>query len=170
MSQACSLSEGSQPSSTSKFDDNIPTFSISHDSHYVLGGSVNGVPVSILADTGATVTGMSIEFWDKSKTNEDQLREATGKKLVGLQGAPLQLHGVSQVTIVLVKESFPTEVIVAENLTTDIVLGRDHQCTIKMGKNGDVLHLNDKGVAVTPNGDFPETELSCVSVTIDKTI
>ena len=174
VSQACSQSEGSQPSSTPKFHDNMPTFSISHDSNYVLEGSVNGVPASILADTGAAVTVMSREFWDKSKTNEDQLREATGKKLVGVQGTPLQLYGVSQVTIVLVKESFPTEVIVTENLTTDIVLGRDflrdQQCTIKMGKKGDVLHLNDKGVAVTLNGDFPETELSCVGVIIDKTI
>jgi len=39
----------------------IPTFSISSESEYLLSGSVNGIPASILVDTGAAMTVLAKE-------------------------------------------------------------------------------------------------------------
>lgn len=75
-------------------DGTIPTFSISSESEYLLSGSVNGIPASILVDTGAATTVLAKEVWDVlvAKTPEVQLESAAGIMLVGMQGTPLQLH------------------------------------------------------------------------------
>lgn len=86
-----------------EMDSTIPTFSISSESEYLLSGSVNGIPASILVDTGAATTVLAKEVWDVlvAKTPEAQLESAAGKKLVGVQGTPLQLHGTTQVCLTL---------------------------------------------------------------------
>lgn len=75
---------------------------------------------------------MSKEFWDKAKGSNEQWREPRGKKLVGVQGIPLELHGVTQINIEMQGEQFATEATVAGSKTTDIILGQDflweHQC------------------------------------------
>lgn len=155
-------------------EDSIPAFSISCDSNYVLEGFVNGVPASILADTGAAVTVLSKEFWDKAKPSDDRLRVSMGKKLVGVQGTPLELYGVTCINIELRGEQFSTEAIVAGSLTTDIILGRDflreHECMIDMGKGGDLLHFNRRGMAVTLNGKSSKEVLSCINVTVGRVL
>ena len=47
-------------------DVKIPAFSIS-DLNYLLEGCVNGVCACILADTGAAITLVSKEFWERLK-------------------------------------------------------------------------------------------------------
>ena len=150
VSSAChGLITGLQGSMSLKGTDiNIPAFSIS-DLNYVLEGCVNGVCASILTDTGAAVTLVSKEFWDKVKVDE-KLKESMGRKLVGVQGSPLELHGIDPIHIELQGEKFSTEAFVASNLTVDIIVSRDflreHQCTIKMGKGGDIMHINHRGL------------------------
>ena len=76
-----------------------------------------------------------------------------GKKLVGAQGIPLQLHRTTTVQVNLQNEVFSTKVIVADQIATDLILGRDilraHQCIIEMGKSNDVLRFKERGVANT---------------------
>ena len=92
--------------------------------NYILKGCVNGVCASILADTGTAVTLVSKEFWDKVKVDE-QLKESMGRKLVGVQGSPLELHRISPIHIELQGEKFSTEAFVASNLTVDIIIRHD---------------------------------------------
>lgn len=171
VSHACNNKSESEPKSIAS-DDNVPTFSVSYDTNYVLKGLVNGVPANILADTGAAVTVMSKEMWDKAKASDEQLKETIGRKLVGVQGVPLQLRGSAQIDIELQGEKFAAETIVADSLTTDIILGRDflrdHQCTINMSKGKDTLRFNARGIAITLNGKPSEAEVSCVHVTLDR--
>ena len=66
-----------------EMDGTIPTFSISSESEYLLSGSVNGIPASILVDTGAATTVLAKEVWDVlvAKTPEAQLTgECSWKK------------------------------------------------------------------------------------------
>ena len=75
------------------------------------------------------------------------------KKLVGVQGIPLQLHGTTTVQVKLQNEVFSMKVIVADQIATHLILGRGllraHQCIIEMGKNNDVLRFKEQGVAIT---------------------
>ena len=171
---AVSHASDGKPKLLESCNGNIPTFSVSCDSNYILEGLVNGVPANMLADTGAAVTVMSKEFWDRAKLGTVHLEETVGKKLVGVQETPLELHGTSQVEIELQGEKFTAKVIVAGSLTTDIILGRDflkdHQCSIEMGQGRDTLRFHKRGIAVTLNGKPSEKGLCCVTVTIDKVL
>ena len=86
-------------------DVNIPYFFIS-DLYHVLEGCVNSVYASILADTGAAVTLVSREFWEKVTVNNEQLKGSMGRKVVGVQGSPLELHGIAQIHIELEGDQF----------------------------------------------------------------
>ena len=58
----------------------------------------------------------------------------------------------------------------ASNLTVDIIIRhdflREHQCTIKMGKGGDIMH--NRGTAMIMNGKSSDGVLSCADVTVGK--
>ena len=60
----------------------------------------------------------------------------------------------------------------ASNLTVDIIIGydllREHQFTIKMGKGGDIMHINHRGTAMTMNWKSSHGVLSCADVTVGK--
>ena len=72
----------------------IPTFSVTDETDYLLEGRVNGIPTIILIDTGAVATVLSSEEWEKAKTVGEKLESLNGKKLVGVQGTPLQLRAL----------------------------------------------------------------------------
>ena len=128
----------------------VPTFSVSSQSDYVIQGQVNGVSINILVDTGAATTVLSARAWEKIGLSTRLT--PTPKKLVGVQGNPLQLLGATRISIMLQEQEFTTDVTVADALTTDLILGRDflkaQQCTIQMGKNQDVLLLQQFGMAI----------------------
>lgn len=125
----------------------VPTFSIYSQSDYVLQGLVNGVAIDVLVDTGAAATVLSRDAWGKVCTGGKL--SSTKRKLVGIQGTPLQLHGESNLELTLGGHVFPTEVTVADSLTTDLILGRHflkaQRCTIRMG--------NPQGCFVTGFGN-----------------
>jgi len=72
-------------------------------------------------------------LWDKAKQDGSELGDAEGRKLVGIQGKPLQLYGSACVQVQLAAEKFPVEVMVAETPTVDMIIGRDflqnQECT-----------------------------------------
>ena len=63
----------------------------------MLKGQVNGVPANVLVDTGAVTTVLSKDMWDCAQDQGAQLQNITDQKLVGVQGAPLYLHGRTQI-------------------------------------------------------------------------
>ena len=77
-----------------------------------------------------------------------ELLSTNNKKLVGVQGIPLQLVGAMQIDIELCSEEFQADVIVADSLPIDVILGRDflkaQQCTIEMTPTRDVLHFKER--------------------------
>ena len=146
MSLACEGDQEAQREAT------IPSFSVTSGMDYTLTGFVNGVPGNLLVDTGAAATLLAKTVWDKAKVRGPRLETPVRTRLIGVQGIPLQLHGLAQVSIKIGDEMFVTKVIVADSLTTDVILGRDflreQQCTIEMGGSKDVLHFKGRGVAI----------------------
>ena len=112
-------SEGEQKAHVSQT--NIPTFSVDTESDYALEGRVNGYSVNILNDTGAVAT--TSDVWEKIRSPGAELINASGKKLVGVQGTPLQLNGTTHIDVELCSEMFSSDVIVADSLATYIILG-----------------------------------------------
>ena len=150
---------------------NIPTFSVTDETDCILDGHVNGIPTKILIDTGAAATVLAKEVWEKASPYGSKLLNTVGKKLVGIQGIPLQLHGTTTVQVNLQNEVFSTKVIVADQIATDLILGRDfltaHQCIIEMGKSSDVLRYKERGVAITIDGKKDSNLNIHVNVVLD---
>ena len=128
---------------------NIPTFSVDTD---IVEGRVNRYLVNILIDTGAAATIVSCDVWEKIRSSGAVQITATGNKLVGVQGTPLQLNGTTHIDIELCCEKFSSDVIVADSLASDIILGQNflkaHKCTIEMTPTKDLLYFKQHGKVV----------------------
>ena len=107
--------------------------------------------------------------------NENQ-HTSIGRKLVGVEGTPLNLHGVAQVQIQLEDEVFMIAAIVADTLATgiDVILGRDflreHHCTIEMGQKNDVLRFKNNGISIVFNSHKGQPQDSKVSVMLTESL
>lgn len=77
-------------------------------------GLVNMVSVNILVDTGAATTVLNKDMWVRSKERGGQLQVIADRKLVGVQGTPLHLHGSARIQLELPPEKFWISVIVAD--------------------------------------------------------
>ena len=153
----------------------ITVVNVPLDSDCILEGQVNGVNAGILIDTGAAATILSRKLWDKTGCMEP-LASPDGRKLVGVEGTPLNLHGVAQVQIQLEDEVFTIAAIVADTLATgiDVILGRDflreHQCTIEMGQKNDVLRFKNNGISIVFNSHKGQPRDSKVSVMLTESV
>lgn len=141
----------------------IPTLSVCSGKDCTLKGLVNGAPANILVDTGAAVTVLSKSTWDCAKGLGTQLQSTAERRLVGVQGTPLQVYGTARVQLELPPEKFWVEAIVADTPTADVILGRDflrsQRCTIEMGSSSDSLHLQARGksISTTQSQVLPQT-------------
>ena len=95
---------------------------------------------------------MNKDIWDRTKESGSELKDVTGRRLVGVEGNPLNLYGSAHIRVQLATEKFSVEVIVAETPTADLILGRDflrsQKCTIEMGQAEDVLHVRGRNLKV----------------------
>ena len=68
---------------------------------YHVVGSIRGVDVCFMLDTGAAVSLLRKDVWD-NVGSEHRLSPWTGPRLVGVEGTPLEVHGVATLEISLV--------------------------------------------------------------------
>ena len=105
---------------------------------YAVSGQVNDRTVSFVIDTDAAVILLQKEFWDGIKTGSEKLDVWTGQRLVGVDGTPLQVYGVTQVQFQLAGDVFTTSVLVVGKLAAEVILGLDflelHKCTVDLAK------------------------------------
>ena len=64
---------------------------------YRLAGTVNGIPTTFVVDTGTSITVLDEEFWERVNPGNCSLEPWTGRCLVGVEGTPLHVCGVSKV-------------------------------------------------------------------------
>ena len=139
---------------------------------YRLSGTVNGVPTTFVVDTGASITVLDETLWEKTHRGEYSLEPWTGRRLVGVEGTPLHICGVSNVELKFAGETFHCPVLVARSLTSEAILGLDfleaNNCTLEMADRK--LTFPERGVAVSLFDSSPDPELLQARVTIDETL
>ena len=93
---------------------------------YRVVGAINGEKVSLLLDTGAAVTLLRKDTWDRVTTNCSQkLTPWPAPGLVGADGSPLETQGSAHVTLELSGNLLPLDVVVVSSLTSEGILGLD---------------------------------------------
>ena len=129
---------------------------------YYVPARINNVSVSCLVDTGAAVTLIREEVWNKIACG-DTLESWTGQTLIGVEGAPLRVLGTKEVNLVLCSgesessvchevfcETFGCKVVVVGDLTADLILGLDflqkNKCVLNLGQRK--LQFPDSGFSV----------------------
>lgn len=132
---------------------------------YKIEGVVNGTRVPFLVDTGATVTLLRKDVWDRANPAHQKLEPWSKSRLVGVDGTPLQTHGCTNVTIDVDGRAYQIDVVVVSPLTTEAILGLDflrtHQASVDLG-NG-YLTLGDKGHRLPLDGPVATVDVEHVS-------
>ena len=107
-------------------------------SAFQIPGNANGVPTQFLIDTGAGVSLLRKDVWDKQSSTEAILESWNGSVLVGVDGSPLDVLGTCETNISLRGEEFCWEMVVVNNLSSPAILGIDflksHQCSINLAE------------------------------------
>ena len=153
-----------------KHADTVPAFSVSSAADYHLHGTVNGVATRFLVDTGAVVTLLSKGLWNQVNAERKyKLSTNYQKRLVGVQGSPLDICGTTEVRITLSEEEFDTLVYVVDSLTTEVILGRDflkkHSCVIDVGQN--LIQFGGRGLTMALDSEAGGQQVAFVSVMLE---
>ncbi len=139
---------------------------------YRLSGTVNGIPTTFVVDTGASITMLDETFWEKANHGECSLEPWTGRRLVGVEGTPLHICGVSNVELKFAGEIFHCPVLVARSLTSNAILGLDfleaNNCTLEMADRK--LTFPERGVAVSLCDSSPDPDIIQARVTVGETL
>ena len=93
---------------------------------YRVEREVNEVRVKYLVDSGAAITLMRIDIWERiSKSHPKKLCAYKTTGLVGVEGSSLDNHGCATVSYHLGNREIETDVVVVSTLFTDAILGVD---------------------------------------------
>ena len=93
-------------------------------SYFVLG-KVYSSPVSFLVDTGAGVSLIRGDVWDKAVPSNYKQKLQTANSLVGVDGSPLQLRGTASVKISVGNLTICHTFVIADKITAEAILGMD---------------------------------------------
>jgi len=132
-------------------------------------GKVDGVPASILVDTGSAVTIVHRRLWERGQVGSGKLQPVEGGPIVVANGDPLQILGQTQSHIHLAGTDFTHNVLVSGNVTQDCLLGADF-----LAAHGFVIDLQSRvlrqGQASTPLLHQPESTLPVCKVAVSDTV
>ena len=107
-------------------EQNVPqTFSINNVSSYSLLCDIYHTPVTFLIDTGAGVSLLNKEVWDKVKPSEVVLSPVTAHRLVGVDGIPIKVQDAVSLPVTIAGMQFQHHFIIAEQITAEAILGLD---------------------------------------------
>ena len=111
---------------------------ITSTSTYKITATIHNLPVSFNLDTGSDVTLIRRDIWEVVQPSDCQLIPWTGPRLVGVEGTPLHVHGYTNISIKLEKDTFHMRITIVDSLTTEAIMGMDFleesDCTIDIAK------------------------------------
>ena len=112
----------SLPSTSSKIDSIQPFES----DNFNVSVTIKGNSYRALLDTGAAVTAISSQVWDKYLSHKNCCLDSSSTSCVTtVSGSPLNVLGKVWLNFVIKSDVFPFEAYVIKDLTHDVVLGRD---------------------------------------------
>ena len=117
----------------------VKQFSINYVSSYLLPCSMYNVPVSFLIDTGAGVSLLQGNIWDKIKSDNHKLATVTLQRLVRIDGMPIRVRGSTLIQFSIGSMEFNHKFVVADHTTAEVILGLDY-----LEANKCVLDLSNK--------------------------
>ena len=127
--------------------------SINNVPSYLLPCCIYGSPVSFLVDTGAGVSLLNKEMWNKIIPTLELSEPATSHRLVGVDGVPLKVLGSAVLPVTVSGMTFKHKFIIAEHITADAILGLDfleaNRCVLNLA-DGSILIAN-KNISLLPN-------------------
>ena len=104
-------------------NDDVYTIAVNSISNYTMCARVFGNEISFLVDTGAAVSLVSREVWDRIKPTPAPRMNPVGLWLVGVDGAPLHVQGSVIVELNILGQTLQQELIVVNALTSEGILG-----------------------------------------------
>jgi len=94
--------------------------------------------VSFLVDTGAGVSHIRGDVWDKAVPSNYKKQLQTASGLLGVDGIPLQLRGSASVKISIGNSTISHNFVIADKITTKAILGMDflegNKCVLDLYK------------------------------------
>ena len=129
---------------------------------YRLDGAVNGVRVSLLVETGAAVTLLRKDAWNRvsqAAANEPSLSPCPALGLVGVDGTPLQTYGSTPVVLELNGNKLPVDVVVVSPLTSEGILGLDflQRQKASIDLEFEQIRLQDPGITIPLRTSAPSS-------------
>ena len=85
---------------------------------------MHGVEVCFMLDLGAAVSLHRKDVWN-NVGGKQQLSPWTGPRLVGVEGTPLEVHGVATLEMFVVGNSFLVDFVVVAVLRAQSIVGLD---------------------------------------------
>ena len=144
-------------------------------SGFRLTGSLNGIAVSMLVDTGSAATLLRLDVWEQIVTrNPLPLTPCPSLRLLGAGGEPLTVHGRSQITLGLGSNTFVVDAVVVNPLTSQAILGLDflveQRATIDLPNR--TLRLGERGCNIpleypSSSSGLATTLPVCSTATVD---
>ena len=109
--------------------------------------------MSFLLDTGAAVTLLRKDAWDRvSRGNKISplLKPCPNVKLVSADGSPLEVHGSASLTLQINGKGVPMDVVIVSSLTSEGILGLDFlkKQRASIDLETEKLHLHGQGCTI----------------------
>ena len=132
---------------------------------YRLPGTLSGVEVTLLLDTGAAVTLLRQDVWNRLAGRCHELKPWSGATLLSAGGTPLTVHGCTSLELKLGDREFMTKFVVVSPLTSEAILGIDflhtQQAMIDLGQGKLLLQASGCDIPLGnpgPTASSPVTE------------
>ena len=118
---------------------------------YHVNGEVQGHTTALLVDTGASVTLMRKDVWDRvNQAQGVRLEPWTERQLVSVNGSPLKIYGHAPAAITMEGIAYSADIVVVSPLTSEVILGldflREHEAVVDVKKSE--IRMGDKVVAL----------------------
>ena len=125
----------------------VKLLSVNPAGAYHVDGLVAGVKISFMLDTGASVSLLRADVWEKISADR-ALVQWNGSRLVGVEGSSIEVLGVATCIISLAGITVKGDFLVARTLSTEAILGLDfleeHGCVINTQHRA--LHIQGKAI------------------------
>ena len=148
---------------------NVPNVHINNVSGCFVVGRVLEALVSFLVDTGAGVSLLRGDVWDRAMPENNEMRKEVTDRLVGVDGIPIKVRGTVSTKVYLEGLVFNQKFVIADGITVEAILGMDfleaNKCVLDLCRG----ELVAKDVGMIPLQPQSSSKSSCLKVTLVET-